>query len=118
LSGLKSERAVKPVKRFSERVISFFSMTDADLFYSDEKNEPSCIHTGRRRSMRTELNLYLLGEVSRRLGCEPYRITYLLATGKVPEPRLRLGNRRLFTEEDIARIAATLGIENGDNHDK
>jgi DNA-binding transcriptional MerR regulator len=60
--------------------------------------------------MRTN-DLHLLGEVSRRLGCAPYRIVYLLATGKVPEPRLRIGNRRLFTTEDIARIAARLGVQ-------
>ncbi len=62
--------------------------------------------------MRTipDCDLHLLGDVSRKLGCEPYRIVYLLTTGKVPEPRLRLGNRRLFTTDDIARIAAKLGI--------
>ncbi len=62
--------------------------------------------------MRTTIDydLHLLGDVSRKLGCEPYRIVYLLTTGKVPEPRLRLGNRRLFTTDDIARIAARLGI--------
>jgi DNA-binding transcriptional MerR regulator len=59
--------------------------------------------------MRTD-DLHLLGEVSRRLGCAPYRIVYLLTTGKVPEPRLRIGNRRLFTTEDIARIANQLGV--------
>jgi DNA-binding transcriptional MerR regulator len=58
----------------------------------------------------TDCDLHLLGDVSRKLGCAPYRIVYLLTTGQVPEPRLRLGNRRLFTSEDIDRIAARLGI--------
>ena len=61
--------------------------------------------------MKNDCDLYLLGEVSRTLGCEPYRIVYLLTTGKVPEPRLRIGNRRLFTGDDIARLALKLGIE-------
>ncbi len=57
---------------------------------------------------------YLLGDVARLLGCMPHQIVYLLATRKVPEPA-RLGNRRLFRQEDVRRIASRLGIdlENG-----
>ena len=55
-------------------------------------------------------NLFLLGDVARRLVCRPHRIAYLLTTGLVPEPALRsFGNRRLFDEEDVGRIAAKLG---------
>ena len=61
--------------------------------------------------MKHDCDLYLLGDVSRTLGCEPYKIVYLLTTGKVPEPRLRIGNRRLFTGEDITRLATRLGIQ-------
>lgn len=53
-------------------------------------------------------NLYLLGDVARMLGVRPYRIVYLLQTGQVPEPALRLGCRRIFTNEDCRRIADKL----------
>jgi DNA-binding transcriptional MerR regulator len=51
----------------------------------------------------------LLGDVASLLRVQPYRITYLITSGQVPEPAMRLGNRRMFTTADIARIAATLG---------
>jgi hypothetical protein len=51
---------------------------------------------------------FLLGDVSRLLQTPPYRIAYLLATCKVPEPALRLGNKRVFTDQDINRIAERL----------
>jgi DNA-binding transcriptional MerR regulator len=54
-------------------------------------------------------DLFLLGDVARRLGCRPHRIAYLLTSGLVPEPALRLGNRRVFDEGDIGRIIAQLG---------
>jgi DNA-binding transcriptional MerR regulator len=50
----------------------------------------------------------LLGDVSRLLGVKPHRIVYVLAARHVPELALRLGNRRVFTSEDIHRIAARL----------
>jgi DNA-binding transcriptional MerR regulator len=57
--------------------------------------------------MKNQTDYYLLGDVARSLGCQPYKIVYLLTTGQVPEPR-RIGNRRLFKREDIDRIAGLL----------
>jgi hypothetical protein len=48
---------------------------------------------------------FLLGEVSKVLGRKPYHVTHVLTTGKVPEPALRIGNKRLFTAEDVERLA-------------
>jgi DNA-binding transcriptional MerR regulator len=62
--------------------------------------------------MKHETELYLLGEVARRLMCPPHRIVYLLTSGKVPEPALRIGGRRVFTEEDIKRLAEKLETPN------
>jgi hypothetical protein len=73
-------------------------------FFFSSKKETTCINT----SMKN--HYYLLGDVARTLGCQPYRIVYLLTTGQVPEPR-RLGNRRLFKEDDVQRIAARLGMK-------
>ncbi len=55
--------------------------------------------------------LYVLSEVCQRLGVKPHRITYLLMTRRLPEPRLRLGNRRVFTDGDIRKISIALGLE-------
>ncbi len=54
---------------------------------------------------------YLLGDVARILGCQPHQIVYLLTTRQVPEPALRLGNRRVFTLFDMQLIAEKLGLQ-------
>jgi DNA-binding transcriptional MerR regulator len=59
--------------------------------------------------MNAKSEFALLADVARTLGCQPHRIVYLLSSGQVPEPALRLGNRRIFTRADIDRIAAKLG---------
>jgi DNA-binding transcriptional MerR regulator len=45
-------------------------------------------------------NLFLLGDVARLVGVEPYRIVYLLSSGQLPEPP-RFGGRRVFSHEHI-----------------
>ena len=55
--------------------------------------------------------LFLLGDLSRRLNVPPHRISYLFVKRAIPEPLLRLGNRRVFTEEDGQAIAKKLGLE-------
>lgn len=47
---------------------------------------------------------FSLGDAARVLGIPPYQISYLLSTGKVPEPK-RIGNRRLFSIDDLAQIS-------------
>lgn len=54
-------------------------------------------------------NLYLISEVADRLNVPPHRVAYLLMTRKIEEPKLRIGNRRMFTDADAQRIADALG---------
>ena len=51
---------------------------------------------------------YLLGEVARILSRRPHQISYLLASGRVPEPEMRIANKRLFSEEDVVRLSRQL----------
>lgn len=53
-------------------------------------------------------NYLLLGEAARQLGVPPYRLTYLMSTGRIPEP-MRVGGRRVFTRADMAKISQVLG---------
>jgi hypothetical protein len=48
---------------------------------------------------------YLLGEVAKVLGRKPHQIIYPMVTGKIPEPQSRIANKRLFTSEDVERLA-------------
>jgi hypothetical protein len=67
----------------------------------------------------TKNDYRLLGDVARFLRTKPHRIVYLLTSGQVPEPEMRLGNRRLFSTEDIERLAAKLGKhKERNNHER
>jgi hypothetical protein len=48
---------------------------------------------------------YSLGEVARLLSRKPYQVTHVLVTGKVCEPEQRIGHRRLFSTDDVLRLA-------------
>lgn len=54
---------------------------------------------------------FLLGQVARILRCQPYQVAYLLATRQVPEPRLRIGGKRIFTIQDVERLADKLKLQ-------
>ena len=45
-----------------------------------------------------------LKDVAALLGVKAYRIEYLLAHGLVPEPRLRISGRRVFSASDLEAI--------------
>jgi hypothetical protein len=55
--------------------------------------------------------MYSLKDAAAILQKQPYQIVYLLTTGKVAEPE-RIGGKRVFTVENLTRIAERLGIEN------
>ena len=49
---------------------------------------------------------FLLNEVARLVGRKPYQIAYLITTGVIPEPKLRINNKRVFTPDEIAQVRA------------
>jgi DNA-binding transcriptional MerR regulator len=53
--------------------------------------------------------LFLISDLARRLDVRPHRIAYLFLTRKLVEPKLRMGNRRVFTNNDAQRVAKALG---------
>jgi hypothetical protein len=56
---------------------------------------------------------YLLRDVARLLKVKPYRIAYALSVGLVPEPEMRITNKRIFAPEDIERLATHFKVELG-----
>jgi hypothetical protein len=54
--------------------------------------------------------LFLLGDISRKLKVPQHRIVYLFASQAVTEPKLTLGNRRVFSVEECKVIAEKLGL--------
>src|SRR5437016_4567615 len=51
---------------------------------------------------------YLLGEGAKILNRRPHQISYLLTTGRVPEPEQRIANKRLFTDADVVNLSRQL----------
>jgi hypothetical protein len=48
---------------------------------------------------------YVLAEVAKLVGRRPHQIVYLLTSGRIREPQQRIGNRRLFSAEDVTELA-------------
>jgi DNA-binding transcriptional MerR regulator len=53
--------------------------------------------------------LFLISDVAKRLDVPPHRVAYLFLTRRLVEPKLRMGNRRIFTVSDAKRVAKALG---------
>ena len=47
---------------------------------------------------------YILHEVAKTVGRKPYQIAYMISNGELDEPKLRIGNRRIFTHDEVVRI--------------
>ena len=58
-----------------------------------------------------DMDFFSLGDVARILRCRPYQVVYLISTGQIPEPRLRIGGKRIFTMPDLHRIAEKLQVD-------
>lgn len=45
--------------------------------------------------------LFLLNDAAKQIGVKPHQLAYAVSSGLLPEPVLRLGNLRIFTESDV-----------------
>ena len=45
--------------------------------------------------------LFLLNDAAKQIGLKPYQLAYAVSSGLLPEPVLRLGNKRIFTDSDV-----------------
>ncbi|HMP03151.1 MAG TPA: hypothetical protein PKD86_00375 [Gemmatales bacterium] len=54
---------------------------------------------------------YALSDVARLLDVQGYRIAYAISTGALPDAARRIANKRVFTVEDVQRIAHHFGVE-------
>lgn len=62
--------------------------------------------------------LFTLKDVAALLDVPPYRITYLITSRQAPEPKMRVGNVRVWTRPEIEVIADKLKIEIPEFKDK
>jgi len=51
-----------------------------------------------------------LRQVAELLKLRHYRIEYAIATHRIPEPAIRVANKRVFQPADIERIASHFGV--------
>lgn len=59
------------------------------------------------------MNQQLLGlsDLSNIIRVAKHRIEYAISNGAIPEPELRIANKRVFTTEDTQRIADYFGVQ-------
>lgn len=50
--------------------------------------------------------VFLLSEVAKLFKKRPHQVAYAISSGLVPEPKLRIGNKRIFQSDDIKRLSA------------
>jgi hypothetical protein len=56
-------------------------------------------------------HIFSIGQVGRRLKVQPYRISYAIETGQLPEASLHFLHKRCFTEAEIDGIAQFFGVK-------
>ena len=70
--------------------------------------------------MKTKLQLFTITDCAKRLGVAKHKLVYAYDTGRLPEIRLWVGGRRIFTSKDLRALADYFGIElrqTGENND-
>ena len=50
------------------------------------------------------------GEVARLLGLQVYQIAYAHSTGQLAEPARRILNKRMYSADDVRRVANHFGV--------
>jgi len=55
--------------------------------------------------------LYSTVDVSRLLGVGEHRLAYAIRTGKLEGPSFKVCNKRVYTENDLRRVAEYFGVE-------
>ncbi len=53
---------------------------------------------------------YSLKDVAKLLKVRSHRVGYAVSSGAIPEPDLRLGNKRIFSTQDVQRLAEHFGV--------
>lgn len=56
-------------------------------------------------------NLYSTVDVSRLLGVGEHRLAYAIRTGKLEGPSYKVCNKRVYTEDDLRRVAEYFEVE-------
>lgn len=56
---------------------------------------------------------YLLGDVAKEIGRKPFQVVYMLTSGYVEEPKLRIGGKRIFSRSDIENIRSAMDRKYG-----
>ncbi|MGO9108069.1 MAG: hypothetical protein ACLP9L_02440 [Thermoguttaceae bacterium] len=51
-----------------------------------------------------------LRQVAELLKLQHYRIAYAIVTHRIPEPAIRVANKRVFQQADIKAVAAHFGV--------
>ena len=54
---------------------------------------------------------YTLKDVAALFNVAPHKLTYLITSRQLPEPSLRIGNVRVWTNDELELVAKKLNVE-------
>jgi DNA-binding transcriptional MerR regulator len=55
--------------------------------------------------------LYSIRDCGKLIGVAPHKIAYAHTQDRIPEPKLRVANKRVYTLDDCRRVARYFGVE-------
>ncbi|OJW27351.1 MAG: hypothetical protein BGO49_27595 [Planctomycetales bacterium 71-10] len=55
-------------------------------------------------------NYFTLSQVAKLFARKPYHVTYAITSGHIAEPAIRIGNKRVFGDVDMDRLARYFGV--------
>jgi hypothetical protein len=61
------------------------------------------------------MKAFSTSEAAKAMGIQAYSLSYLLNTGKVAEPGLRVGGKRIWTKDEVERAILSLSKQGADN---
>ena len=65
--------------------------------------------------MKTK-TFYSITDCSRLLGVQEHRIAYAHRTSKLPEPKIRVAGKRVYSPAELRRMAAYFQADKGNSH--
>ena len=63
------------------------------------------------RKGRLLMHLFSIGDIAKLCDIPRYKIQYAIINGSLPEPELRIANKRAFSISEVKEIADYFGVE-------
>lgn len=77
--------------------------------FDDHEENEGLLHRYLQKEVVMQ-QLLAIGEISRMIGIARHRIEYAVSNGAIPEPKVRVANKRAFSRVEVQNIADYFGV--------